>query len=231
MRSGAMEGPRTLHTMIPSYTGTFNNGTRNWEVDIDSATGQMSFGWQVGGNNTIVYETYFDLDGYSMDDLTFFPLDANVQEPGIYSASLVTPSNMLIMDIMCTERLPLATLENMLLQTNYNYNNAPGMPGSTVEWSEITFGTLKTLGSSLIATGSTGVVPYIVQSESAFGSGHPVVAHKLWCYRFVYCAGSANTDRMTIPACRFLLTGEVSKEKDLVYINRLKNSYEVQGAV
>ena len=74
MRSGAMEGPRTLHTMIPSYTGTFNNGTRNWEVDIDSATGQMSFGWQVGGNNTIVYETYFDLDGYSMDDLTFFPL-------------------------------------------------------------------------------------------------------------------------------------------------------------
>jgi len=231
MRAGTLEGPRQLHTMIPSYTGTFNNGTRNWEVDIDSATGQMSFGWVVGGNNSIVYETYFDLDGYTMDDLTFFPIDAGVQDPGIYSASLQSPSNLMIMDIMSSERLPANTLENMLTITNYNYNNAPGMPGSSVEWSELVFGNLKTLGSSLIATGSTGLVPYIVQSESAFGSGSPVVAHKLWVYRFVYCAGSANTDRMTIPATRFLISGEVSKEKDLIYINRLKNTYETQGAV
>ena len=231
MRAGAMEGPRQLHKTIPVYSGTFNNGTRNWEVDIDSATGQLGMGWQVGGPNSIVFETYFDLDGYSMDDLTFFPIDAGVQDPGIYSAALQSATNMIIMDVMATERLSLDTLEIMMTQNNYNYNNAPGMSGSPIEWSEITFGNLKILGSSLIATGATGFIPYIVQNESAFGSGHPVVAHKLWVYRFVYCPGSANTDRMTVPATRFLISGEVSKEKDLIYINRLKNSYEVQGAV
>lgn len=234
-RAGALEGPRTLSMMVPSYLGVY--GTEGagaaydgWQVHGDAANRQQGNGWKgVPGTFSLYYETYMDLSGYELDDLTFFPVEAGFQDPGLYNASDTT-FNLWVMDIVSQQRLSATTISEMLTQTLNNYNNAPGMMASDIEYSEITMGNLRVMGSSLQST-STAATPWIAQSASPFGSGDPIVVQKLWCYRFVYKETRNPGDTLTIPAARFILTGTAAKESDNVYIQRLKNSYETQGSV
>ena len=228
-RVGALTGPRTLTMMAPSYTGAWAVG--GWNVTGDAATSQWGNGWQAVGTTGIYYETYMDLSGYELDDLTFFPIEAGFQDPGLYSIDYTgaTPPNMWVMDIMSQQRLNPSTLVNMLNPLLNGYNNAPGMMGSNVEYSEITMGNLRVMGLSTQVRSAPA--PMITQNASAFGSGDPVVVQKLWCYRFVLFETTTAGDTMKIPASRFVLVGNAQKESDLVYMQRLKNSYETQGAV
>ena len=111
---GTMSGPKQMHKPVPTYSGTYNQTSRLWEINIDSASNQLGMGWKNGGENSIFYETYIDLDGYFMEALTFFPLEARVQDPGLFSANLATAANMYVMDIMSTERLRSTTIQKML---------------------------------------------------------------------------------------------------------------------
>tara|TARA_Y100000401_G_C8322947_1_gene226483 strand:+ start:949 stop:1659 length:711 start_codon:yes stop_codon:yes gene_type:complete len=233
-RAGALEGPRTLSAMVPSYLGKYGTvaggaAYDGWQILGDAANKQQGNGWQAAGTTGIYYETYMDLSGYELDDMTFFPAEAGFQDPGLYNGSVAT-KQMWVMDIISQQRLSATTLQNMLDGTLNNYNNAPGMMGSDVMYSELTMGNLRVLGNSLQVSTSTNQ-PFIVQSASPFGSGHPVVVQKLWCYRFIYYDATTLGDEMTIPASRFVLAGTAAKEKDNVYIQRLKNSYETQGSL
>ena len=63
-----------------------------------------------------------------------------------------------------------------------------------------------------------------------FGSGSPCVVKKLWVYRiFYYVAADGKT--LQIPASRMVLSGLVTKEKEMVYIQRLRRNYETQGSL
>ena len=92
-------------------------------------------------------------------------------------------------------------------------------------------GQLRIMGNSSQTTATAATLPpWIAQNLSTFGSGAPVTVQKLWVYRFVYLV-AASTDPLNIPASRLLLRGMVTKESDLVYIQRLRRSYELQGAL
>ena len=214
-----LEGSRSWNMMCPSYQDT--KGASLWNE---------SNGWRSGGANSLYYETYIDLSGFEMEDLTILPMETAVQDPGLYSGGRLTGA-LWVMDVVSQERLPRSTLENMLNIADNDYNNAPGMMGQPQEFTNITMGQLRIMGNTAqIATTGQTLPPWISQSLSTFGSGAPVAVQKLWVYRFVLLQASEN-DPLNIPASRILLRGMVTKESDLVYIQRLRRSYELQGAL
>ena len=135
---------------------------------------------------------------------------------------------MVVMDIMSQQRLDADTLSSFMTGTLNQYNNAPGMLGTPIDYHMITMGNLRVMYKSAQVTTSSTLIPFITQFSSPFGSGEPVVTQKLWCYRFVYYAGRAS-ETMEIPAARMILRGEVADEKEYVYIQRLRRSYEIQA--
>jgi hypothetical protein len=214
-----LEGSRSWNMMIPSYQN--QKGAATWPE---------AGGWLADGANCLYYETYIDLSGFEMEDLTILPMETAVQDPGLYSGGRLTDP-LWVMDVISQERLGAATLSNMLDSTNNDYNNAPGMMGQNQEFQQITMGQLRIMGNSTQTTATAATLPpWIAQNVSTFGSGAPVTVQKLWVYRFVYLVAAA-TSPLNIPASRILLRGMVTKESDLVYIQRLRRSYELQGAL
>lgn len=68
--------------------------------------------------------------------------------------------------------------------------------------------------------------------QSNFGVGRSTASAKLYCY---HCAwsytgfGGGFNFQVTVPDTRFLVSYVSDKEKDLVYLQRLKRSYELQN--
>ena len=211
-----LEGPRNFTMMVPSYSA--QKGA--------SAFPELN-GWLSGGADTIYYESYIDLSGFERENMTIMPMEAEVQDPGLYSGGRLTDS-MWVMDVVSQTRLDAGTLQQMLDPTNNNYNNAPGMMGQDQEFQTITLGQLRIMGNSTqVSTTGQLLPPWITQNLSQFGSGGPVVVQKLWVYRFVFLTASA-TDPISIPASRFLLSSTVIHESDLVYTQRLRRNYELK---
>ena len=103
----ALEGTRQLTQEIPPYQGEYL-ATNVW-----STLGNE--GWDNSGlGNFISYETYFDLSGYELDDLTFIPTGVLVQDPGRFIASNAT-LDYEILDIVSQERLTPAEINAGLL--------------------------------------------------------------------------------------------------------------------
>ena len=85
MSKRALEGERIMSKDIPNYQGTYSTSNSMWSLDN---------GWESGVGATpgvLYYETYFDLTGYQLDDLTLMPIAANLQDPGIYMTNDTTP--------------------------------------------------------------------------------------------------------------------------------------------
>jgi len=101
------------------------------------------------------------------------------------------------------------------------------MGGSNIDFHQITMGNMRIMYKSNQVDTSSTLIPFITQFSAPFGSGGPIVTQKLWVYRFIYYAGTAN-DTMEIPAARFIMKGLVTKEKKYQYIQRLKQSYELK---
>jgi hypothetical protein len=219
MAKGPLEGARSWNQMIPSYSN--QKGAAAWNDDG---------GWLSQGANSLYFETYIDLAGYEREDLTLVPMEAAVQDPGLYSGGRLTDP-LWVMDVISQVRLPANTITAMLTNGLNEYNNAPGMSGQTQDFNQITMGQLRIMGNSTLTTATAATLPpWITQNNSAFGSGAPVTVQRLWVYRFVYLVAAADSP-LNIPASRILLRGMVTKESDLVYIQRLRRSYELQQLV
>jgi hypothetical protein len=209
-RTGALEGERTLSMMFPEYFGAFTTVWSEYKT------------WQASNAfpNVIWNETYFDLSGYELDDLTLFPLGASLQDPGLYQASNADVP-MQVLDIISQDRLDMGELfADMAL------NNAPGMMESNEDWVQIVWGQYRTmLGQATYQSNATIFLP---ANGSLFGSGSPTTVAKLWCYRVVIREGaSTEGNDMQIPASRIVLSAIIAREDDKEFMMRQKRSYEL----
>ena len=220
-----LTGIRDFSAMVPSYQGEYDGST--WSTKKDKAATPNPLdgnGWVANGANSIYYETYIDLSALQLEDLTLCPLDAGIQDPGFYTES-GGKNPMIIMDLMSQERLDDDLITNFMNPLLNQFNNAPGMGGTPIDYHMITLGNLRIMYKSAQIDSTSPLIPFITQFASPFGSGAPIAVEKLWCYRFVFYQADEN-DTMQIPASRMTLRGEVKKEKEYVYINRLKTSYQ-----
>lgn len=211
----ALTGPRTLTVDCPEYIETYTTLFPDYK------------GWYNDGlTNCIAYESYIDLSGYELDDLTFVPTGGGIQDPGRYSYTLATPgapveNDFEILDIVSQERLDLTEID-----ADLTLLNVPSMMTSTNNFTQITIGQYRAL--VVPTTQATTLDIMQVVNAGSFGSAEPVVVQKLWVYRIVRVNGAKSAgDILAIPASRFIVRGTVIKEKDLVYIQRLKRNYEL----
>lgn len=214
-----LTGERTLSKDIPYYKGAYA-----------TSTGWASFnGWttsKVAGPayQALMYETYWDLSGYELANLTLMPIAATVQDPGAYTSDDTNTPVMIVLDIISQERL---TIED--ITTNIGLENVPSMPLSTNDWNNITYGKYRLMMNSADFN-ETGTKSWLVAKQDNFGSGSPCVVQKLYIYRYVLM--KVNDGKyMTLPASRFVLSALITDEKDLIYIERLRRNYQTQGSV
>mgnify|MGYP003643830137 FL=1 len=220
---------RRLNAMHPSLDATWDNAAGSWTP---------TNGWQQAGTSTFFHETVIDLSGFAMDSLTFFPAAIGLQDPGIY---LFLPQTILpdapqqsiqVLDIVTS--VPLKGMQGILdvatLQRPYNGNAGLGMLGSTHEFETILFGMYR------FFTANTNIPqPGYCQLERSqrFDSGEPNASDKLFCYRIVstFQQDLVEGDILSIPAARQLIGGAFDDESELVYMQRLKRSYELANQV
>ncbi len=226
-KTRALTGQRDFDLAIPSYQGVHDGSSWSEKGDKSAVPPLDGNGWRANGASSIYYETYLDLSALELDDLTLMPISIGLQDPGFYTQTTAT-KEMIVMDIMSQQRLSPDLLTQFMNPTSNEFNNAPAMGGSPIDFHMITMGNMRIMYPSTQVTFSGTIFkPFITQFSAPFGSGAPVVTQKLWVYRFVFYVG-ANTEALQVPASRFILRGELSKEKKYVYIQRLKQSYELQ---
>ncbi len=211
---------RRITAMHPSISSDYSTGAwsnlNGWTV-LDPA--ETRFG----------HETVIDLSGYARESLTFFPEAVGVQDPGIYTYNAgpaAQYNGMQVLDIVTSVPMDLNAIANA--QGN---GIGPGMIGSTHEFETILFGLFRFFTSNT-------VVPYVnyqqLDGSQRFGSGEPTAADKLYCYRLVSLLSDGPPEpdtRFAVPAARQLLAGMMDEETELVYMQRLKRSYELANQV
>jgi hypothetical protein len=211
---------RRIAAMHPSISSDYSTGAWNnlngWQV-LDVA--QTRFG----------HETVIDLSGYAMESLTFFPAAIGLQDPGIYTYTPgggSTYNGMQVLDIITSVPMDLNTVAN-----SQGLGKGPGMLGSLYEFETLLFGMFR------FFTANTNI-PYAgyqqLERSQRFDSGEPTAADKLYCYRIVslLADGPPEPDsRFAVPAARQLVGGAMDEESELVYMQRLKRSYELANQV
>jgi|TARA_R110000787_G_scaffold238759_1_gene344969 hypothetical protein len=188
-------------------------------------------GWQQLSPSVLVHETVIDLSGYTRDALTFFPTGVGLQDPGVYTFDPVLipefPQKALqVLDIVTSIPMDLLQVATTMQQDNA----APGMIGSQYQFESILFGAYRWF------TPNTQIVyPNYMQLERSerFDSGEPSASENLYCYRIVQTIQQdlADGNTLQIPAARQLISGVIAQESDLVYMQRLKRSYELANQV
>jgi hypothetical protein len=182
--------------------------------------------WKGVDDKAMAYnESYFDLSGYELDDLTLAIIDAKVQDPGVYTYS-GNEDIFICYDIFSQERLTEDDLR--LIKSNHTITNmsAPGMSEGPLDRSQIVFGLSRVFARN---TTVTGLQTLMLNTRTVrFGSGNPTAVQKLWAYRIVvFLQTPADADKLLIPASTFVLIAQVVQEDDLPYMMRLKRSYEL----
>lgn len=205
--SRALTGERILAKSISNYNGVKDPvsglpGNLDWEVDGDA----------------LYAETYFDLSGYELDDLTLIPRYIRLQD-GLPYLSEATALD--VYDVISQERLDIADFVAYAIAGDF-----PGSKGSTQDWSQILFCNTRFFTQQVDFTFNTLQLP---ATAGSFGSLEPTAASKLWIYRVVIPRNLPDASSIQIPATRFVLSAEIVKEEDLDYMMRLKRSYELSS--
>jgi len=223
-----VKGARRLAAMHPSLTVTYAGGT-SW---IPTPTTRAS-GWtQLATNTGWYHESQIDLSGYAMESLTFFPSAVGVQDPGVYrmlpGAGSAT-SSLYVLDLITST--PIDPNETMVTDLLGNMQG-PGMFGNDESFETILYGLFR-----VFAENSTIKIPNFqqLQRSQRFESGEPTAADKLFCYRIVQISADGALDAglsyIVVPAARQLIAGQIAEEPELVYMQRLKRSYELANQV
>ncbi len=210
--SRALEGQRLMTKDIPSLISPF-----------DAVSNQFvpANGWQIDTNGTLYYESYFDLSGYELDDLTTLIEMIQLQDSNAYYLqNPFADSVVTIIDVVSEETLSPDTVSDLALNGEY-----PGTLGSTQDFHQIKYCAVRGMfpqtdyqSQTLLSNAFGG----------SYGSAAPTTASKLWVYRILRIGGTDLTgQQLAIPATRFMLAANIIKETELPYMMRLKRSYEL----
>ena len=161
---------------------------------------------------------YIDLSGYAMDDLTTFVQSVDIQKS---RDPLGTGQQLVwVYDFLTTRRITTAEL------SNFTGGEIPGFVESTVDLMEMIYGEHQTLALN-------GQIPgtFITTMVDTIGSGNASAADRLhWTrvYLFETGGGAGATNSYSFYPANLVCQGITGKEKDLVYIERLRRAYTQQ---
>lgn len=221
----ALTGTRILTKQIENADMIYlaDGGDLEWH---NRPTTYSESEWQGITNKAMIYnEQYLDLSGYELDDLTLGVMSCTVQDPGAYQYSGATDV-FCVYDLVSQERLSEDDLKLMKTHCDTFTQAGPGQSRGPLDRAQIISGTYRLMTKNANIVDLPGLM--LTQRSVSFGSGQPTAVQKLWVYRIVMFLQTPNAgDFLCIPASTFVVMGEVFKESELVYMQRLKRSYEL----
>jgi len=225
-----MIGSRLLRKLIPGcvYKGTLSPPYLEFADDINN-------GWEIVVNDSpipyLVYRTYFDIEGWSQEELSAFISGAGFQEsdrfivnnPQTGEGGVFAPE-LLSWDIVSKTHLPDSILQPAAWSdgTGYFGWNAPGMTFSNYNLEEIFAGRFRQFIPNIQLNN-------IVQQtdEKLWGAGDVTAGNRIHVTRVIspFLIMKDQTTTGFIPPMAVVVPALINKEKDLVYMERLRRSY------
>jgi len=215
-----LEGPRLLDKLFDAcdidlaespapgpFPATINGG--GWEI-LDNLA-----------NPTFAARSYYDLAGYTQEELTTFIRSVDIQEGWGPRGT----ADFFVVDMITTERVNDDTLVNAAIYTTHD-GDLPGFPRSSYNMNQVVYGRTREY-----TAGSANVIAQMY-SSSFFGTGTATAAKRLYLTRVVYVdPNSATGNKVHIPPVDYVTAVMIGQEKDMPYLMRLKRSYEIAQRV
>lgn len=205
-----LEGPRILDKQFPGVTITINEEEPYYTISGGP--------WDSLSDTCFARRDYFDLSGYSLDDLTCFIQGVDIQEGFTAHGNL---GYAWVIDLITTEYVDSASILAMVV--NFT-GDAPGFPESTFDMSQVAYGRCRTFKGQNTAQVPIGTL-YQTGSTN-FGTNQGTAGQKLYTTRVLQFAG-LGTEFISIPPSNFVVAVIVAKEKELPFLMRMKRSYEL----
>lgn len=211
--------PRLLSKIVPSLTGSSSSGTLSF---THAAGSNDTEGWSIVNINNstqqaFLWQGYFDLAGYEMDQLTFFLQGINVAENQMPSG---LGNQIIISDLLTKTPITEAQLNLAYYDSQAHY--APGFGYSQHNMDETLMGRLRTFYHD---SGWTLDNLQLIAAENRWGEGDSTAAGRIYITRLVTCA--SNEAYLQVPNADYQVVGVALEEDDLDYIMRLRRDYEL----
>jgi len=199
-----------MNTMTITYDGSSLDtvtGTNGW-TGLISDSGSYPIG---------VYRTYFDLEGWTKEELTTFVQGVDIQKSHM-PLQVVAGSLTLVqeIDILSTRRITDAEITA--------WREYPGFLPSTVDIMQVVYGETVEYAENATIPGT-----YVRVNAGTFGTGDPTAMDKLHWTRIYACVNQMSNTGLVIYPTNCVVQAVTAKEKDLVWMERLRRSYVLQG--
>ena len=178
------------------------------------------------------YQTTIDVSGWGNQGLSFFPIQAGIQEGSTYT--YLVDESLRVIDVISDSPLDAAAFAEPnlgdtslltvpgLLQT-VNSDTRENMP--PLGWENVLYGNDRLFQHNNNLQG-TLVLPV---SSRDFGSMNPTASDRLYVTRIIVCETGTTAQTggiLTVPKTRFIIKGQLKSESDLSYVYRLKDSFK-----
>lgn len=184
------------------------------------------------GTNLYYYESFIDLSGYAMKDLTIYPEFVMQQENFPFSNTSVRllddtlNGSMYEYVLITTVPFDLTEAVNSNGESFFGFG---GFIGSALTPEQVIYGHVRTFAPNTQLVLSS---EFTLMNKMVWGSMAPTAADKLYCYRLISYGGSLGTGaEIFAPAGRFIMPVKIAREPELEYMMRLKRSYELANQI
>ena len=201
-------------------------GLGNGWFDLESRNGSLN------QYQFFAYQTSIDVSGWGNQGLSFFPIQAGIQEGRTYT--YLVDDSLRVIDLISDSPLDVAAFAEPNLADSTELT-VPGLLQSITSndlrvfaplgWENVLYGNDRLFQHNNNLQG-TLVLPV---SSRDFGSMNPTASDKLYVTRIIVCdtAETAQTGGiLNVPKTRFIIKGQLKSESDLSYVFRLKDSFK-----
>jgi len=208
-----------LYKQIPTGLITIGDPVSPGEPTTDAT---ITSGWEVlsgpqGVYHHFVARTYIDLAGWSKQELTTFTQGIDIQKQLIPIFTGVIP-NLWELDYITTRRIT----DDELTEIG-NDNSLPSFHSSTLDLMEMIYGERLSYAVNTQIGGT-----FVQVGEERFGSGNPTAMDKMHWTRHIIIPAAAPASTLQVYPTNLIVQALTVKEKDLVWMERLRRSYVLQ---
>jgi len=187
----------------------------------NNATSTTTGGWEniavdFGGLSIpgIINRTYIDLAGWSRQELTAFFNGFDIQR-SFPPLSITGVPLVFEYDFITSRKITVAELSTFFEE--------PGFLPSTLDLMQLIYAEKRVWGQNANIPGT-----YIIVDAESSGTGDATAMDKLhWTRLIVYLAGATTANVIASPT-NLVVSAVTAKEKDLVWMERLRRSYVLQ---
>ena len=230
----------TLIQEIPALQLFYDtSGSPPFKWEITPVPTLSSNGWKdvadlglnVTDHKVWAFQTEIDVSGWGNQGLTFYPLQAGVQEG--YMFSYLNDDVLQVIDLISDSPLDLVSFGPNLLSLPDRtvpalYQSVtPNRDLQPLEFNNVLYGQSRVMGYNSNFPTAGGIPLSSPISINDFGSMEPTATDRLYITRILVCDNSSRTSGfMNCPTSRFIIKGSLMRESDLSYVYRLKESFK-----